>query len=439
MAEPQLEPSSSSFRGYAGIHATIFEALRFLNHLEPADLNKMAAEDRICAICSDSLSDLVANQTWHRPVRLPECGHVFGKSCLIYWLTPFDRESSDSLDVDFHVEDEANDQEEDEGNVDRRWRPFWRNNQQAASSASEPSVPPESQWTPVNPRPHIANLDEQRDFANDEEVEEVEVEFTTEAIHNHDEHTTDFGEDGTIPDSAPWDLHPAAELVDYTDTPIDENGPFPQQPNDLYNYGSNLTGSSIVPLSPGSNTCPLCRHEVFPMPTHGDSLHCIQARIRVWDTAYKYLEFDWTDQESMFRAESLEFIHSWRRMRLAMGEIAEPALDLEQMRWTIQHALQSILGLHNDSESHTLVRGWTEERSFNFLAFAMSLQFNDWDAQAWFGAESRTLEYDTNPEVCLEPDARCLASVDQSIYLTITEARQEQIFDEYYSALYDFD
>ncbi|KAL8947114.1 MAG: hypothetical protein Q9222_006569 [Ikaeria aurantiellina] len=87
-------------RGYAGIQSNVYEAMRILNHLRPVDLRKVNASDRVCAICFDTESNPRANRSCHELVRLPGCGHYFGRSCIVSWLTPFDKTDPELSDSD---------------------------------------------------------------------------------------------------------------------------------------------------------------------------------------------------------------------------------------------------------------------------------------------------------------------------------------------------
>lgn len=107
--------------GYAGTHSSIYDAIYFLNHLESVDTNTIDVEGAVCAICQGSLSDPKADQTWHQFVRLPSCGHLFGRSCLFSWLTPFDQEQVKNDDEGDDDDDDDEDEykyDDDEGDDD---------------------------------------------------------------------------------------------------------------------------------------------------------------------------------------------------------------------------------------------------------------------------------------------------------------------------------
>ncbi|KAL9038970.1 MAG: hypothetical protein Q9180_002812 [Flavoplaca navasiana] len=89
-----------SAHGYAGVPSSIADAIYFLNDLEVVDTDTINEKGTICAICQGCLSGPEADRTWHQIVRLPSCGHMFGKSCLFSWLTPFDREAPKDDDHD---------------------------------------------------------------------------------------------------------------------------------------------------------------------------------------------------------------------------------------------------------------------------------------------------------------------------------------------------
>ncbi|KAL8634436.1 MAG: hypothetical protein Q9228_007969, partial [Teloschistes exilis] len=140
------EAMADSFRGYAGIHSTIFAAIHFLNHLEPADLSTIAAGDRTCPICNEALNHS-ADQSAHSAVKLPDCGHVFGKSCLILWLTPFNKEQQDYSSASSEDDDDDDDDEEEEEEED--WDEFeegeigrdpWVDDQEAAAAGFHRSL-----------------------------------------------------------------------------------------------------------------------------------------------------------------------------------------------------------------------------------------------------------------------------------------------------------
>ncbi|KAL8950945.1 MAG: hypothetical protein Q9183_007492, partial [Haloplaca sp. 2 TL-2023] len=90
MASNTTTPNAD-FVTYAGIHSTILAAMDFLNNLHPIDIDPIP-RDLHCAICSSPPSS---------PIRLPTCGHIFCKACIMAWLTPFDREAPEPLTVEF--------------------------------------------------------------------------------------------------------------------------------------------------------------------------------------------------------------------------------------------------------------------------------------------------------------------------------------------------
>ncbi|KAL8865325.1 MAG: hypothetical protein Q9174_006946, partial [Haloplaca sp. 1 TL-2023] len=85
-----INDNKSSFRGYAGIHSRQISAMKFLTEeLFPGN----ADPDATCTICLGAI---------HDAVRLPDCGHVFCRECVVAWLNPFDRTTSDEgLRVEF--------------------------------------------------------------------------------------------------------------------------------------------------------------------------------------------------------------------------------------------------------------------------------------------------------------------------------------------------
>ncbi|KAI4281352.1 MAG: hypothetical protein L6R38_003747 [Xanthoria sp. 2 TBL-2021] len=165
--------------GYGGTHSSIYDAIYFLNHLESVDTNTIDVEGAVCAICQGSLSDPKADQTWHQFVRLPSCGHLFGRSCLFSWLTPFDQEqvknddddNNDNNDDDDDDDDNDND-DEDEDEDDQMSEV--ENAENETVLVTEPSSESRgSRWMTVNVQPTTSTDDGyDKDYGNSDDIEE---------------------------------------------------------------------------------------------------------------------------------------------------------------------------------------------------------------------------------------------------------------------------
>ncbi|KAL8999865.1 MAG: hypothetical protein Q9169_001406 [Polycauliona sp. 2 TL-2023] len=129
--------------GYAGVHSSIAEVIYFLNHLEIVSTDTAKKMGVVCVICQGCHSDLEADSTWHQFVRLPSCSHVFGRSCLFGWLTPFDRQQQ-KVELDDDEEEEEED-DDDVGEEDVADLESGQGNESSSGSSSG--------WTAVNNQP----------------------------------------------------------------------------------------------------------------------------------------------------------------------------------------------------------------------------------------------------------------------------------------------
>ncbi|KAL8848358.1 MAG: hypothetical protein Q9221_006607 [Calogaya cf. arnoldii] len=108
--------------GFGGTHSSILDVIYFLNHLDVVDTKTVDVKDAVCAICQGCDSDPEADRAWHQFVRLPSCGHLFGRSCLFAWLKPFDNEGP-RIEVErdnyvIYIDDLQADDDDDDVNGD---------------------------------------------------------------------------------------------------------------------------------------------------------------------------------------------------------------------------------------------------------------------------------------------------------------------------------
>ncbi|KAL8637888.1 MAG: hypothetical protein Q9228_004895 [Teloschistes exilis] len=388
-------------RGYAGIHSTIFAAIQFLNHLEPADVSTIVAEDRICAICSEALSE-PPDQAGHWAVRLSGCGHVFGKSCLDIWLTPFDKESQEFPTEDSeYEEEEEDDDEEEEGeggeeqedeymdDVDERGvgRDPEVRDQGAAAAEDCPNLLMEAQST----SPDLDNVRPDHNPIETSGTSNVSSAVHEEAMPDVPEHQS-MGVDNK--DSEDDILYPSDEFVAhlYTlaswhpattdnemDIPVCLQGEWLLRPALLYENGPYQAGFAPTPLGPGYNTCPLCRCETFPRPKHGDSVMALTVRLHVWNTAYRYLGIQHTVQDQLYINEVGLFMRR-RFDTWASNQVDPYTVTYAGMAEAFMNALHSLVGTGVDVEYGALVERWTSRDMHRLWIFGESWKFSrvDW-------------------------------------------------------------
>ncbi|KAL8647889.1 MAG: hypothetical protein Q9226_006240 [Calogaya cf. arnoldii] len=105
--------------GFGGTHSSIIDVIYFLNSLEVVDTETVNVKDAVCTICQGCDSDPEADRAWHQFVRLPSCGHLFGRSCLLAWLKPFGNEGPRiEVEHDNYVEDDDDDDDDNGDNED---------------------------------------------------------------------------------------------------------------------------------------------------------------------------------------------------------------------------------------------------------------------------------------------------------------------------------
>ena len=181
--------------GYAGTHSSIYDAIYFLNHLEAVDTDTVNVEGNVCAICQGCQSDPIADQTWHQLVRLPSCGHVFGKSCLFSWLTPFDQEqvkNDDNNNDDDDDDDEADN--EDEHDEDDQMSEVWTTENETFLFTEPSSGLGASGWTAVNVVPTNSTNDASGEgLGNSRDIEEGTGDATDE--DNEEELSSDSADE----------------------------------------------------------------------------------------------------------------------------------------------------------------------------------------------------------------------------------------------------
>ncbi|MCJ1470344.1 hypothetical protein MMC07_008989 [Pseudocyphellaria aurata] len=74
--------------GYATTAIEISDAAEYLmTKLEPIEMEELKPEDRVCSICHSEFVISEHVTVSHPPVKM-ECGHIFGRNCIIRWLDP---------------------------------------------------------------------------------------------------------------------------------------------------------------------------------------------------------------------------------------------------------------------------------------------------------------------------------------------------------------
>ncbi|KAL9578600.1 MAG: hypothetical protein Q9212_005614 [Teloschistes hypoglaucus] len=386
-------------RGYAGIHSTIFAAIQFLNHLESADVSTMVAEDRVCAICNEVLSES-PDQPGHWAVRLPGCGHVFGKSCLALWLTPFDKESQEYSTEDSENEEEEEEEEEDPDEeyddededdmnerrgleAQRRFREWFDSRRDIVP---ETFLPRQEEVQVQQMILTFAYGVPDRNLAYN-----VRGPVNEEAMADVPEHQS-IGVD--CPEIEDDNLDPPDELIahlytlaswqpakmdDEMDIPICLQGERLLEPAELYEFGPHFAGFAPTPLGAGNNTCPLCRSETFPRPKHGDSLMALTVRMHVWNTAYRYLGIERTAQDQLYMNEIGLFMRR-RFDTWALNQVDPYDETNAGLAEVFMNALHSLVGVGLDVEYGSFLEYWTSQDMHRLWIFAESWKFwrGDW-------------------------------------------------------------
>ncbi|KAL8773387.1 MAG: hypothetical protein Q9209_001781 [Squamulea sp. 1 TL-2023] len=297
--------------GYAGVHSSIFDAIYFLNHLQAVDSNTMDDAEMVCAICQGALSDPEADRTWHQLVRLPSCGHVFGKSCLFSWLTPFDHErqqrpdDNDDDDNDNDNDDDDNDEASDDGDIQYETGDAMEIDFEEGQSSG-------SGWTPINAQPAFMDISSNShepdtgrnntDYDYDEEEDEEDYNEDDSSGSDVDEiqcrRSTWLPEKTAYIDKSVSFTHILVDRQTPNRTNTDQHGMISQSYS-LWDHLENAE-TRLNNLAPGNNRCPYCRNEVFAQPACVDSLLFLSTRIRVWDTAYELLAIQRRHEERYF-------------------------------------------------------------------------------------------------------------------------------------------
>ncbi|KAL8719945.1 MAG: hypothetical protein Q9225_003122 [Loekoesia sp. 1 TL-2023] len=406
MAELQLGPLADDCLGYAGLSGTIFEALRFLNRLKPVDLSKIPAEDQVCAICHNCLSDPEADQTWHQLVQLPGCGHFFGRSCLISWLTPLDK-VGDAVDGEFGDEDEEEEMIEDSGSVTGqpavgatevgslsrpRWTPISENHDLSGTSPSVDGLNMSSRLNASSEalRASVDNYPGQDENTRGVTVEGMEGAGEEDQVHN--ESSIEPNEDNTphiARQQQSYDIDPpstptSSTTAHFAGTASLARDTLSGAPSDLVEDTENFVYRVLIP---GNNTCPLCRAQVFPKPAYGDSVHFLRISVRAWDLAYKHTGIERNYLDDVYRSACLTFIHSWDVMRKAMGEGVERIANVERPR-VFSHAAASLVAATREPEYYSFWR-WTNKQRRALRDFGHYMKFREEDVPIWFGTDPR--------------------------------------------------
>ncbi|KAI4112112.1 MAG: hypothetical protein LQ339_000120 [Xanthoria mediterranea] len=438
--------------GYAGTHSSIYDAIYFLNHLESVDTKTVNVEDIVCAICQACQSDPIADQTWHQLVRLPSCGHVFGKSCLFSWLTPFDQEQvkNDDNNNDDDNDDEADNEDadnEDEHDEDDQMSEVGTAENETFLLTEPSSEFGASGWTAVNVLPTNSTNDasgeghgneeelssdsvdavmgeasadedyEESDVQDDREkdsdyepssdsMDEVMEEASADADNEESDTPDDREEDsederGYQSKRSEWLPDKAAHIdknVSWTgfllEFPTSEhpNGGHEHQKARSYSlaYRSGDSDTGLETLKPGNNTCPCCRAEVFAPPARVDSLVHLATRIRVWDTAYAFLGIERTLEEKFVRRQCLEFIDTVHFHRDSQGE-GISANNSRKLIRALKDARWSLVQVQKNASDGLICK--PEEDRDKLHAFGKAMRYRPKDLEVWYSNDTFKVWY----------------------------------------------
>ncbi|KAI4188821.1 MAG: hypothetical protein L6R41_001892 [Letrouitia leprolyta] len=404
-------PSTLSL-GYAGIHLTMFTALHYLANLRPA--SEVAEEDRFCFICNEPPSV----RTGHDLVQL-DCGHSFGRSCLLFWLTPLENEGnrivvpSDDHRVRARVEyvrtEEENEREEteDEHNEeegDNGLDNTWSRAGQTIAGLLEVRSRLTSPWTPVNRRPNFSRPSSIRDGGEvaNESLEDFQESSELPPRRRMGIRDSEHTDPSLRPAEQPYLTQPANSPIDPVRSPPSPE-PLTQTPLQEIPKVEDFGGVLIRRLFPGNNTCPLCRTTVFPKPVHGESLHRIRLCIRVWDLAYKYACIQRNHLEDDFRLAGLAYGQMWESTRVKGDSYVEFGLRLEQ-RHIFGFAARTLIAI-NEQREVFFGRQWTNQQRQALETFGRYMKFREADTPVWFST-CESLEDVRMIHVWLGPDRR---------------------------------
>ncbi|KAL8958419.1 MAG: hypothetical protein Q9183_005840, partial [Haloplaca sp. 2 TL-2023] len=125
-------------------------------------------------------------------------------------------------------------------------------------------------------------------------------------------------------------------------------------------------------------------------PKNGDSLAGLEARIRVWDEAYKYFGYELDASERKFRDVAIGFIRMVRPPGAFSTVGKNPydeneGLSVTLLRHILDDALGSIGAIQEDRATREYIKGWSEEKQERMMQWSRSVWFNVHDIEKWFG------------------------------------------------------
>ncbi|KAL8917688.1 MAG: hypothetical protein Q9208_007814 [Pyrenodesmia sp. 3 TL-2023] len=347
--------------GYGGLHSTVYEAIHYLNNLQPADLKEIAEQDRICAICNGCHSDGEEEKTSHRLVQLPACKHFFGRSCLVKWLNPLDNERDAKYEGFRFWSEFFTEARHYRLNGDRTYLAAWCDPPRAAGPQS----------TPINPLMNPRINPREAVFI----PRATRVPATSQAgggyLTTPSRPTT-----GAVLRALRAELAPPMTV--YRTAPACNTPPVTE----------DLSGVIASELLPGNNTCPLCRRQLFPKPACGESMRFLRVNLRLWDFAYLKLDIRRKLIEEKYRHECLKFMRLWEGDLKAGGESQRKYSRIE-CQWILMNASSTLTATTDNPDIYRrLVRNWTPKERVGFEDITRNLSLRRECLTYYFGPKT---------------------------------------------------
>ena len=438
--------------GYAGVPSSIADAIYFLNDLEVVDTDTINEKGTVCAICQACLSDPEADRRWHQIVRLPSCGHMFGKSCLFSWLTPFDCEAPKDDD-----HDQMSQGENAEADISQDTQTLSMMRDLDITTDDIPAIR-DTTFAVDDPDPCNNSSDEIEEGSSEdgeadgqqdsEEVREdesgnnsghetmqegspdtgddnIEIQYDSSA-DSGDESSSESGDvimgeanHGTCNDGFGTAAMLGRYQIGYQSRRSNclpgkavqinktmswmhflvqsrisdyQSGESQTIMSDSYSmaYHSGDTDTGLESLQAGNNNCPCCRGEVCARPSFLDSLMYLATRIRVWDTAYAFLGISRNAKEDSLREQCLKFIETCLVQRISQGEGINGGNGIQVFQ-ALKHARWSLIKTTLSPDQHSVCR--SKEDQDKLHAFGKAMRFRLKDVTVWYSNDSFKVWY----------------------------------------------
>ena len=321
-------------------------------------------------------------------VALPEYQHTFCIPCIWKWLTPFDYEEEDDDyeqetdgDEDHNVEehteevdDRAVNGEDEEGdnNVEE--------SRQIAHDGEDVSQP--SSWTSIVQKEDPETLPDDEEFRSrllGGEVYPITESMVQQILHqssSNDAGPTNSGGDRSDELAIHSEAYQGGEGNSQQSHTIDIYEPLGET------WDAERALAIGGPIHPdayesvgevgGNNSCPICRHILFPKVVMGDCLVDLRTRIYVWDQAYGSHGIQQSEDERSSRAEYVAFIKTWDRIYPTAPETNPPDF-VEKCQTLLQEAAVSLMAIPLlQGYRHNRIH-WSEQQVHSLRNFGLQV------------------------------------------------------------------